>query len=514
MTKPDRKNKREYERKQRAEGGSATPKTGEKGRGAKKEAKENNARPSKPPSAQPAAVESSSSGPPPPTTLSNIKGEAESAEKLIAEANKRFLEAEEEKTAQVDPKYAKRNITSNWTKYELPSSDESEDEMTGADFNYVLSTAQGAESHFRLKSEQEWAENAEKLGELSQEFFSLDLVSLEKSISAIPLHKQIGLSEDSLDKPTLVRLQNKADAAKLNLSIGEINGKTQEVTQKLMDILKTTSKETDDKVGSGSEIPRLNDHLENLKLLNESPKRQDLETKPLHDILQYAKDVIKESKEAIEDYYADQKEKLESQRASLEDKIETGKAEIERLDDLQSNSEALNAPEVVNASKIENASEASTSVTPKVEALEQRTNRRQRGHKGPDKAVNEMSGLKGNTKDAVKTEVVTASVEDSLKAAESHAKEIEAVLQIPEEYKDFINNPNNQAETIITNDDLEFLDSLDKEIKCLEKKEKMHTKEKETEEETEIDSGPVVSVKIAKEETQNLEDWLDDFLDD
>lgn len=27
---------------------------------------------------------------------------------------------------EVDPKYAKRNITSNWTKYELPSSDDDE----------------------------------------------------------------------------------------------------------------------------------------------------------------------------------------------------------------------------------------------------------------------------------------------------------------------------------------------------------------------------------------------------
>ena len=28
--------------------------------------------------------------------------------------------------------------------------------MTGADFEYVMASAQGAESHFRLKSEKEW----------------------------------------------------------------------------------------------------------------------------------------------------------------------------------------------------------------------------------------------------------------------------------------------------------------------------------------------------------------------
>ena len=76
-------------------------------------------------------------------------------------------------------KYAKRAIESNWSKYEMPPSDEevihilqriplgecphhnmseiknilqeevAEGGMTGADFNYVLGSAQGAESHFR-----------------------------------------------------------------------------------------------------------------------------------------------------------------------------------------------------------------------------------------------------------------------------------------------------------------------------------------------------------------------------
>ena len=41
-----------------------------------------------------------------------------------------------------DGKYKRRNISSNWTKYEIPSEDEDEAEatMTGDDFNYVLET--------------------------------------------------------------------------------------------------------------------------------------------------------------------------------------------------------------------------------------------------------------------------------------------------------------------------------------------------------------------------------------
>ena len=34
--------------------------------------------------------------------------------------------------------------------------EEEEENMTGPDYQYVISTAQGAEAHFKFKSEQEW----------------------------------------------------------------------------------------------------------------------------------------------------------------------------------------------------------------------------------------------------------------------------------------------------------------------------------------------------------------------
>ena len=40
--------------------------------------------------------------------------------------------------------------------YKLCVQDESSQTRTGADFDYVMASAQGAESHFRLKSEKEW----------------------------------------------------------------------------------------------------------------------------------------------------------------------------------------------------------------------------------------------------------------------------------------------------------------------------------------------------------------------
>jgi len=66
--------------------------------------------------------------------------------------------------------YGKRNIESNWNKYEMPPSDEEEEEggMTGVEFGQVLASAQGASSHLRLRAEREWEKAAGELGELSQ----------------------------------------------------------------------------------------------------------------------------------------------------------------------------------------------------------------------------------------------------------------------------------------------------------------------------------------------------------
>jgi len=77
--------------------------------------------------------------------------------------------------------------------------------MTGVEFGQVLASAQGASSHLRLRAEREWEKAAGELGELSQEFFCLDLAELERSIATIPLHLQIGLPEEQLEPETLAR---------------------------------------------------------------------------------------------------------------------------------------------------------------------------------------------------------------------------------------------------------------------------------------------------------------------
>jgi len=220
MTLKDKKNKREYQNKLKAQGGAKN--NDDKTNNHKEKGKTV-------PKPQPEAA--------PPA--SNFQGVAENADKLITEANQRYLAAEA-KDEEVDPKYAKRNITSNWTKYELPSSDDDEDEasqdMTGADFEYVMASAQGADSHFRLKSEKEWESHTESLGELSEEFFSLDLSELERSVSCIPLHQQICLAQEEFDKDMLERLIKKAEAA-TGGSLAASAEVEEVISQKILDIL-------------------------------------------------------------------------------------------------------------------------------------------------------------------------------------------------------------------------------------------------------------------------------------
>ena len=52
--------------------------------------------------------------------------------------------------------YSKRQVTSNWTKYEIPSSDEDEGAVTGPDFHFVLENSSKISDRLQLKSERDW----------------------------------------------------------------------------------------------------------------------------------------------------------------------------------------------------------------------------------------------------------------------------------------------------------------------------------------------------------------------
>ena len=92
----------------------------------------------------------------------------------------------------------------------------------------------------------------ESLGDLSSEFFSLDLSKLEASIMTIPLHKQIDLDEEEIGEEFLEMILKRSSNA--NAGILEHSVKVEkDLNQKMMDILSIKApsnideKDTDDK---------------------------------------------------------------------------------------------------------------------------------------------------------------------------------------------------------------------------------------------------------------------------
>ena len=109
--------------------------------------------------------------------------------------------------------FGKRNITSNWTKYEIPSSDDEsgggrlnsdgeEDPDTGERYADVLAGAGGSASLLRLRAEREWEAEQERdaaAAQFTSDLFSLDLQRLEAAVSCVPLYRQLDIPEEEIE---------------------------------------------------------------------------------------------------------------------------------------------------------------------------------------------------------------------------------------------------------------------------------------------------------------------------
>ena len=94
--------------------------------------------------------------------------------------------------------YSHRKVASNWTKYEIPSDEDSDAETaTGLDFNFVLENSAKASDHLQLKAEKEWETKHET--EYHQDLFALNLTDLEAKLDSIPLYDLIGFHTENLD---------------------------------------------------------------------------------------------------------------------------------------------------------------------------------------------------------------------------------------------------------------------------------------------------------------------------
>jgi len=144
--------------------------------------------------------------------------------------------------------YAKRQVTSNWTKYEIPSSDDESTETeigTGPDFHYVLENSSDASDHLQLKAEKEW-EN--RVQDFNSEFFALNLNNLETKISCVPLHQLLSISEEDLDEETVRQLNQYAQQSQENYQekFKDDYEPVEDVSKRLIENLKVRPKADDE----------------------------------------------------------------------------------------------------------------------------------------------------------------------------------------------------------------------------------------------------------------------------
>lgn len=108
--------------------------------------------------------------------------------------------------------YSRRKITSNWNRYENNTcANEVEEtyQQKGGDFEVILGFSGDSSSQLRLQDEKEWDEDVTEQPDL--DFLNIHCDTLANTLKCIPLHKRLGLSEESLSPELISRFQQVAD---------------------------------------------------------------------------------------------------------------------------------------------------------------------------------------------------------------------------------------------------------------------------------------------------------------
>ncbi|KAK0058438.1 cell death regulator Aven [Biomphalaria pfeifferi] len=150
-------------------------------------------------------------------------------------------DSEENENAEVTKSkktYRRRQIESNWQKYELdPSAEEERVTSRGENFDKLMSMTGKALSHFRFKDELEWEHDvvADDLRS-SHQILNIDSSKLSQYLSCIPVHKVLGISSDIF---TPSQVEEMIEEAKRN-AVGVLSHDTHE-TKSLQDEINRTN---------------------------------------------------------------------------------------------------------------------------------------------------------------------------------------------------------------------------------------------------------------------------------
>ncbi|GLH09736.1 Uncharacterized protein GBIM_14776 [Gryllus bimaculatus] len=107
---------------------------------------------------------------------------------------------------QVKKHGGKRQIFSNWAKYEIPPEDPDEDQAIGADFETLRQAAQLG-SHLQLRSERSWDPKGLPTQSAA---FTIDLGVLAAALACLPLYEKLELPLDVFSTDELEHMEHQA----------------------------------------------------------------------------------------------------------------------------------------------------------------------------------------------------------------------------------------------------------------------------------------------------------------
>lgn len=120
--------------------------------------------------------------------------------------------------------YQRRQIVSNWQKYEIQPQNE-EQETRGESYEKLLSMSSDAVAHFRFKDEEEWdtvgalADTKVNTDQFDQ-ILNIDTQEIGQAMGCLPLYKVLGLPREGFPKAE-VELMEKTAAEKRQIYLSE-----------------------------------------------------------------------------------------------------------------------------------------------------------------------------------------------------------------------------------------------------------------------------------------------------
>ncbi|KPJ14013.1 hypothetical protein RR48_03119 [Papilio machaon] len=134
--------------------------------------------------------------PPGPEFYKNLKRETEEILKITEEANS---------------KYKKKEIQSNWAKYEMPIesyNEIEEQENMGADYEALIQAPLSVGGHFQFKHEKSW--DITTGPSLYDKYFEIDMDNLAIALSTIPFYERNSIDQSLFSETDILNMNNRA----------------------------------------------------------------------------------------------------------------------------------------------------------------------------------------------------------------------------------------------------------------------------------------------------------------